>query len=48
MDGFDVTGGKLIHVVPVKFNSPETTPLTVTITDASEVQRFEFDLPSKD
>ncbi len=38
---------KLIHVVPVKYNNRETTPLRVNVEDDGEVQDFKFDVDSK-
>jgi hypothetical protein len=44
-DEMSMAAGVLIHVVPIEYNTLETTPLKQTVSDSST--KFEFDIPSK-
>ena len=44
-DEMSMAAGELIHVVPVIYNTIETTPLKQTVS--AESAKFEFDIPSK-
>ena len=40
-------GGQLIHVVPAKYNTLETTPLTEKVERSDKPLKFIYDIPSK-
>jgi hypothetical protein len=44
-DEMSMVAGELIHIVPLEYNTLETTPLRQTVSDSSV--KFEFDIPSK-
>jgi hypothetical protein len=44
-DEMSMAAGQLIHVVPVEYNTLETTPLKQTVSASSS--KFEFDIPTK-
>lgn len=44
-DGMSMVPGELIHIVPIEYNTLDTTPLKQTVSDSST--KFEFDIPTK-
>ena len=44
-DEMSMAAGVLIHIVPIEYNTLETTPLKQTVSDSSK--KFEFDIASK-
>ncbi|MEQ8209359.1 MAG: hypothetical protein RH917_05960 [Lacipirellulaceae bacterium] len=45
---FRVGEGRLIHVVPTKYNSIETTPLKVVVNESGQSQQFNFDITTEE
>lgn len=47
-DSSMTAGGQLIHVVPPKYNTVETTPLRESVKKANSPTEFNYDIPSKE
>lgn len=44
-DEMSMAAGELIHIVPIEYNTLDSTPLRQTVSDSST--KFEFDVPTK-